>query len=726
MKMDALPESEKDCRYWQLRAGSQACGVHRLTADGHLSAVLGRYAAVWTRPSPFAPGPPALSADGIQRITKTIGEPTSSLRHYAFLYESKHGPWVYAKRLAQLPFFSRLNCVKQLSTTSIALNIEATHNRLSHLLGTVDMAARMLRALCSEADEAALPTPPEAAAVMIYALIHDAYHGPFGHSLDHLGGLIASGGPKRRIDKTLLLEEVNKAKRQREGDVHLLVNHVARWMMLERNKPWEVHVDPEWVYPKDALILADELTEVLSRLIRPRDARAKTPEKYWLCEIVDGPVDADRLDFLLRDTRCLYYPTRIDEGIVAELIEGARLVLGPLVEGTMSVDRADVMTVGSKRQVYRIHWDGEQKETIEALLKLRSELYERVYEAPPKRAFDEMLTHALMWIVRDQAPGSAKPGSIELKDLLRQLVRVTDDELFHFLYEVGTTPRHTVAMALAHDVAVGRAFSEVWRLAIPFESLAVAKVWTMVVSAKWAQERKALNEEANEDGVESVEGDGSHGVIAARALRRALSALERIDAFADHQKLYGLVYLLETLFGHSFVGREFLERALWTRLLDDPSPEFQKAVDDAVLDIYEGAHWSCSGEDSDTIRTRNREHPLVFISIPWVPRLGVSVTKERLAELLDLKGSEVKEEVETLESLVKHVDPQLVTWDREQEPLYHREGVALDIPRDYARKRLEMHYPVSVYVPPRLTLIPGFRDKIGQLMIRLIPKWSLV
>jgi hypothetical protein len=55
------------------------------------------------------------------------------------------GPWNHVRRLAALPLLARLNYVTQLSTTNIGLNIGATHNRLAHLIGTMDLAARILQ-----------------------------------------------------------------------------------------------------------------------------------------------------------------------------------------------------------------------------------------------------------------------------------------------------------------------------------------------------------------------------------------------------------------------------------------------------------------------------------------------------------------------------------------------------------------------------------------------------
>src|ERR1035438_3320168 len=84
------------------------------------------------------------------------------------------------RKLAGRPLFYRLNYIRQLSTTHLAVDLDGTHNRLSHCLGTLDIASRFVSAIQKQISLDDI----EVKAVLVYAFIHDCFHGPMGHSLD--------------------------------------------------------------------------------------------------------------------------------------------------------------------------------------------------------------------------------------------------------------------------------------------------------------------------------------------------------------------------------------------------------------------------------------------------------------------------------------------------------------------------------------------------------------
>src|ERR1039458_1350434 len=65
------------------------------------------------------------------------------------------------RKLAGRPLFYRLNYIRQLSTTHLAVDLDGTHNRLSHCLGTLDIASRF-ESECAEIHIGSSPcaTPP--------------------------------------------------------------------------------------------------------------------------------------------------------------------------------------------------------------------------------------------------------------------------------------------------------------------------------------------------------------------------------------------------------------------------------------------------------------------------------------------------------------------------------------------------------------------------------------
>lgn len=181
-----------------------------------------RCAAVWLSDSPFGQ---ELAADPrwtVSPLSETDLNSTRRMRYHAFDLPEGRGPWNVVRKLALRPILQRLNYCKQLSTTNILFDIEATHNRLSHALGTIDICSTMLQAACKTADEEVLPSKPGAAAILLYAMVHDMYHGPFGHSFDIIGDLVVATG-HARIDKDLLEEQIQLLG-NRQGDLSDLMS----------------------------------------------------------------------------------------------------------------------------------------------------------------------------------------------------------------------------------------------------------------------------------------------------------------------------------------------------------------------------------------------------------------------------------------------------------------------------------------------------------------------
>lgn len=98
--------------------------------------------------------------------------------------------------LLDSPMLQRLRGVRQLGMAH-AVCIGATHDRLSHTLGVVEVAERMIKALEKNAQfhrdygidrDPNIPSvePKDWYAIRLAALLHDIGHGPFSHASETL------------------------------------------------------------------------------------------------------------------------------------------------------------------------------------------------------------------------------------------------------------------------------------------------------------------------------------------------------------------------------------------------------------------------------------------------------------------------------------------------------------------------------------------------------------
>ena len=323
------------------------------------------------------------------------------------------------KRLSVQPFLYRLNYIRQLSTTFLAVSLEAAHNRLAHSLGTVDLAAAFLDSI---AHKGHATEQTKGDAILLLALLHDAFHGPLGHTLDLVRDVFwhcAAG----RVDKALLRDNIADAARLRKGPLwKLVLDHLYAGAATQTSQVFEhlhAFVDDNTTHPDFGM------------------------------DIVDGPVDADRLDYLWRDSHHLLVSTPWQDRDTDTIIASATVLKTPTAE--------------------RLFFQrGRATEVIRRFLEERKRFYTEYYEHPKKTVLDEMLTHSLVYATR----------SLEIFDnekycrqFAAQLNLLVDHDLIHFLTDMCSQPGNAIARCLLHDVLLNRPFEIVWEDAIPVNEL---------------------------------------------------------------------------------------------------------------------------------------------------------------------------------------------------------------------------------------------------------------
>ena len=166
------------------------------------------------------------------------------MRYVKYVFDNVHGYIGLTEPellVVDSPAFQRLRRVKQLGPADLVYP-GATHSRFSHSLGSCFLAERLMRALFPWEDEDAIQL------IRLAALVHDVGHPPLSHTLE--GAMEASH------------EEVGRV-----------------------------------------LVLKGELADALSSAgYSPREvAEVAWGESPWRV-VISSPLDADRLDYLLRDS----------------------------------------------------------------------------------------------------------------------------------------------------------------------------------------------------------------------------------------------------------------------------------------------------------------------------------------------------------------------------------------------------------------------------------------
>ncbi len=178
------------------------------------------------------------------------------------------------------PEMQRLRGVRQLGLGCLVFP-GANHTRFEHCLGTYHLSGRMAEAI-GLSDEDYL-------AVCAAGLLHDVCHPPFSHALE-AAMEEATGMGHMDMARALVFGEV-PYYRSEDDDLFGSLDTIAE--VLEADG-----ISPETVC---GLIAYPESTgeEVLDRFMQGHE---HFPSKDYSHQIIHGPVDADQMDYLMRDS----------------------------------------------------------------------------------------------------------------------------------------------------------------------------------------------------------------------------------------------------------------------------------------------------------------------------------------------------------------------------------------------------------------------------------------
>jgi uncharacterized protein len=232
--------------------------------------------------------------------------------------------------------FQRLRRIRQLAMTDLVYP-GAVHHRFEHSIGVMHVADRMARHLGLE--------PEVLQHVRLAALVHDIGHGPFSHvSEDPLAvvntdWLRESGLPKDKLHEQIGLD-------------------IVRNLLL-----------PENVINRTQ---CDAVCEILDTTKR---ANRSVP-----ADIVSGPLDADKMDYLLRDSRMA--------GVQYGVFDLERLILG-------------LVTIEDGKDRY-IGVHESDVPALDQYLIARYNMHAQVYGHKTRIATDLMLGRAILAAIEDK------------------------------------------------------------------------------------------------------------------------------------------------------------------------------------------------------------------------------------------------------------------------------------------------------------------------------------
>ena len=275
----------------------------------------------------------------------------------------------------------RLNSIRQVGLTYLVFP-GANHSRVEHCLGVGHVAGEMARALGLSEEERKL--------VQAAGLLHDVGHGPFSHTLEHV------------LSRELAVDHMHLTQRIITG----LDDNVS----ADDRKAF-----PEVLRIREVLEKHGVVPDAVAALIRgPSDRGAsllipgtRKDRKRYLAQLIHSPMDADQIDYLMRDA----HYTGAPHGMIdfARLLQTLRLH-----HGEIALDRKGLPA-------------------LEGMLVARGLMYSSVYFHKTVRIAEQMLARA---VERSAAP-------------IGEIQKMVDHELLNWLVHQGPFQRE-IALRLKY------------------------------------------------------------------------------------------------------------------------------------------------------------------------------------------------------------------------------------------------------------------------------------
>jgi HD superfamily phosphohydrolase len=261
------------------------------------------------------------------------------------------------------PLIQRLRGVRQTAFACLTFP-SATHSRFEHSLGVAVVATRMADALNRKRGQ--LIKPVELQELRLAGLLHDCGHGFLSHISEEFYG-------RHPWIRELKEDPYYQAAKPSELLAYKIILSGPFGEYFERVRGH--HLD-------DQVLQSVDLRKIAGFVI----GQGPSPESQFLASIINGPFDADKLDYIARDS---YFT-------------GLRLVVD-IDRLLYALDVADVPREegGSERRLV-IYATGSS--AFEQVLYSKVQLHALMYKHPKVRAADLMLISFLSYM-KQQMPG---------------------------------------------------------------------------------------------------------------------------------------------------------------------------------------------------------------------------------------------------------------------------------------------------------------------------------
>lgn len=301
--------------------------------------------------------------------------------------------------MTDTPEFQRLRGILQLGMTDLVYP-GATHTRFSHSLGVYSKCLHYIDRLRQYPLFNELFGEKQIKALIFASLLHDTGHYPFAHYIEEIGGLKDSDTCHERFSRRIIAGELSV--RKAVDGTHTFGSFSERKIeQLERTVREGTTIFE--VLSKHAI------SEEIIKIFEGKDIYG------LLKDVIDGPIDCDKLDYLIRDSNSVGVP-------YGHMIDSDRFY--------------DSLTLDSEYYPkVRLAITSKGIPAVESIVSSRYELFSEVYWHKTCRAGAAMIKDAF-WYARNNIERNEFETACMLFDdrsFLEWLAEKTDVDIAHDL-----------------------------------------------------------------------------------------------------------------------------------------------------------------------------------------------------------------------------------------------------------------------------------------------------
>ncbi len=339
------------------------------------------------------------------------------------------GNFPYSSRLGRLfnsAALQRLNRHLQLGMLS-QVYPGATHRRSEHVAGVTATAIEFVRALYSDRSSPFWRLATESRdieALIFAAMVHDLGHVAFGHFVEEMRGLLQGRmhedyvqrvlGPVRRRGGSVLDEETTAER------LELLE-------LVKRDWARDAAGAEKFLADVGAILRGEESSEALApdgELVKELALKIKV---QILHSILNSSIDADKLDYLMRDSH--HAGVKYAEGIDCDRFFQSLTTVAELSEPAIAL--ASQSWSGGGETMAGIGISEKGILPVESILMARYQLFASVYWHHTARGATAMLQYLVQEYVA--SAGKEELRVARLEELLREFRRRTDLEALEWI-----------------------------------------------------------------------------------------------------------------------------------------------------------------------------------------------------------------------------------------------------------------------------------------------------